>query len=476
MKKHNWILGIVLACSLSHATSGFSQTSTDEKYESKRPTVADRHFTSEVVEKLIEQIKQDITDPKLRWMFENCYPNTLDTTVKFQIKNGRPDTFVITGDIHAMWLRDSSAQLWPYLQLMKDDKQLQALIAGLINRQAECILLDPYANAFNDGPIGSYWETDYTQPMKKELHERKWELDSLCYPIRIAYFYYLLTGDTSVFDSTWHNAMQLAVKTMKEQQRKNGNGPYSFARNCERPTDSQINGGFGAPIKPNGMIVSSFRPSDDATQYGFLVPSNMFAVVSLRQLAEIENKVYQHTEFAKECTDLSDEIDRAIQKYAIVNHPVCGKIYAFEVDGFGNSLCMDDANVPSLLAAPYLGYCSQDDPLYQNTRKFIWSDNNPYFFSGKSGEGVGGPHVGLNYAWPMSIIIKGLTTDDTNELKDCLTLLRNTDGNTGFMHESFNVNYDNDFTRSWFAWTNTLFGELIVKIHNNHPELLKTTF
>lgn len=476
MKKHNWILGIVLACSLSHATSGFSQTSTDEKYESKRPTVADRHFTSEVVEKLIEQIKQDITDPKLRWMFENCYPNTLDTTVKFQIKNGRPDTFVITGDIHAMWLRDSSAQLWPYLQLMKDDKQLQALIAGLINRQAECILLDPYANAFNDGPIGSYWETDYTQPMKKELHERKWELDSLCYPIRIAYFYYLLTGDTSVFDSTWHNAMQLAVKTMKEQQRKNGNGPYSFARNCERPTDSQINGGFGAPIKPNGMIVSSFRPSDDATQYGFLVPSNMFAVVSLRQLAEIENKVYQHTEFAKECTDLSDEIDRAIQKYAIVNHPVCGKIYAFEVDGFGNSLCMDDANVPSLLAAPYLGYCSQDDPLYQNTRKFIWSDNNPYFFSGKSGEGVGGPHVGLNYAWPMSIIIKGLTTDDTNELKDCLTLLRNTDGNTGFMHESFNVNDDNDFTRSWFAWTNTLFGELIVKIHNKHPELLKTTF
>lgn len=476
MKKHNWILGIVLACSLSHATSGFSQTSTDEKYESKRPTVADRHFTSEVVEKLIEQIKQDITDPKLRWMFENCYPNTLDTTVKFQIKNGHPDTFVITGDIHAMWLRDSSAQLWPYLQLMKDDKQLQALITGLINRQAECILLDPYANAFNDGPIGSYWETDYTQPMKKELHERKWELDSLCYPIRIAYFYYLLTGDTSVFDSTWHNAMQLAVKTMKEQQRKNGNGPYSFARNCERPTDSQINGGFGAPIKPNGMIVSSFRPSDDATQYGFLVPSNMFAVVSLRQLAEIENKVYQHTEFAKECTDLSDEIDRAIQKYAIVNHPVCGKIYAFEVDGFGNSLCMDDANVPSLLAAPYLGYCSQDDPLYQNTRKFIWSDNNPYFFSGKSGEGVGGPHVGLNYAWPMSIIIKGLTTDDTNELKDCLTLLRNTDGNTGFMHESFNVNDDNDFTRSWFAWTNTLFGELIVKIHNNHPELLKTTF
>ena len=198
-------------------------------------------------------------------------------------------------------------------------------------------------------------KTDFTQPMKKELHERKWELDSLCYPIRIAYFYYLLTGDVSVFDAAWQDAMKLAVQTMKEQQRKEGNGSYSFARNCERPTDSQINGGFGAPVKPNGMIVSAFRPSDDATQYGFLVPSNMFAVVSLRQLAEIELKVYNNREFAKECTKLADEVDKAIQEYAVVNHPVSGKIYAFEVDGFGNSLCMDDANVPSLLAAPYSG-------------------------------------------------------------------------------------------------------------------------
>ena len=224
------------------------------------------------------------------------------------------------------------------------------------------------------------------------------------------------------------------------------------------------------------MIVSAFRPSDDATQYGFLVPSNMFAVVSLRQLAEIELKVYNNHEFAKECTELADEVDKAIQKYAVVNHPFSGKIYAFEVDGFGNSLCMDDANVPSLLAAPYLGYCSQDDELYQNTRKFIWSENNPYFFSGKAGEGVGGPHVGLDYAWPMSIIMKGLTTDDKEELKECLALLRNTDGDTGFMHESFNVNNASNFTRSWFAWANTLFGELIVKVHEKYPELLKTSF
>lgn len=474
MKRDQWITVPALALLLMGAGSVHAYA--QQSFESKRPAIEKRHFSSKAVEQLIAEVKDAITDPKLKWMFENCYPNTLDTTVKFQMKGKKPDTFVITGDIEAMWLRDSSAQVWPYLQLLKQDKELQLLVAGLINRQAQCILLDPYANAFNDGPKGSYWETDNTQHMIKELHERKWEIDSLCYPIRVAYYYWLLTGDTSVFDTDWHNAMQLVVKTFKEQQRKDGLGPYSFMRDCDRPTDSQINSGFGAPVKPVGLIVSAFRPSDDATQYGFLIPSNMFAVVSLRQLAEIENKVYGNADFAGQCLDLASEVDEAIQKYGVVNHPVAGKIYAFEVDGFGNSLCMDDANVPSLLGAPYLGYCKVDDALYQNTRKFVWSDNNPYFFKGKAGEGIGGPHVGLDYAWPMSIIMKGLTTGDAAELKECLTLLRNTDADTGFMHESFHVDNPAKFTRSWFAWTNTLFGELIVKIYHEHPELLKTDF
>ena len=474
MKRNQWITVPALALLLMGA--GSVHVYAQQNFESKRPAIEKRHFSSKAVEQLIAEVKDAIADPKLKWMFENCYPNTLDTTVKFQMKGKKPDTFVITGDIEAMWLRDSSAQVWPYLQLLKQDKELQLLVAGLINRQAQCILLDSYANAFNDGPKGSYWETDNTQHMIKELHERKWEIDSLCYPIRVAYYYWLLTGDTSVFDADWHKAMQLVVKTFKEQQRKDGLGPYSFMRDCDRPTDSQINGGFGAPVKPVGLIVSAFRPSDDATQYGFLIPSNMFAVVSLRQLAEIENKVYGNANFAGQCLELASEVDEAIQKYGVVNHPVAGKIYAFEVDGFGNSLCMDDANVPSLLGAPYLGYCKVDDVLYQNTRKFVWSDNNPYFFKGKAGEGIGGPHVGLDYAWHMSIIMKGLTTGNTAELKECLTLLRNTDGDTGFMHESFHVDNPAKFTRSWFAWTNTLFGELIVKIYHEHPELLKTEF
>ena len=441
-------------------------------YISKRPPMDKRHFVSKAVEAEIKAATSRIKDEKLRWMFENCFPNTLDTTVRYALKNGKPDTFVITGDIDAMWLRDSSAQVWPYLPLMKNDRELQLLIAGLINRQAACILIDPYANAFNDGPKGSYWETDHTQQMAKELHERKWEIDSLCYPIRLAYHYWKHTQDTSVFSTDWHKAMELVIRTFKEQQRKEGLGPYSFTRDCDRPTDSQINNGWGAPVKPVGLIVSAFRPSDDATQYGFLIPSNMFAVVSLRQLAEIEQTVYRNEAFAKTCKDLADEVDAAIQKYGIVNHPVCGRIYAFEIDGFGNALCMDDANVPSLLAAPYLGYCPFKDAIYQNTRNMIWSDNNPYFFTGKAGEGVGGPHIGLGYIWPMSIIMKAFTTDNAEEIRHCLKMLRDTDGGTGFMHESFNAEDASNFTRSWFAWANTLFGELILKTLQEHPELL----
>ena len=464
--------GLALAALAMHPMDSLAAAGGSSSYKSLRPAPDKRRFTSKAVEAVIAETKPKIKDEKLRWMFENCFPNTLDTTVKHTMKDGKPDTFVITGDIEAMWLRDSSAQVWPYLPLMKDDEPLRRLVEGLIRRQSECICIDPYANAFNDGPIGSYWETDHTQHMVKELHERKWEIDSLCYPIRLAHRYWKLTGDTAPFDDRWHEAMKLVVKTFREQQRKEGLGPYSFQRDCDRPTDSQINNGWGAPVKPVGLIVSAFRPSDDATQYGFLVPSNMFAVVSLRQLAEMERTIRRDEAFASQCQALAEEVDEAIRRHAIVDHPVCGRVYAFEVDGFGNALCMDDANVPSLLAAPYLGYCSAKDVIYRNTRKLIWSGNNPYFFRGTAGEGVGGPHVGLNYAWPMSIIMKAFTTDDADEVRDCLRMLRDTDGGTGFMHESFHVNDAKDFTRSWFAWTNTLFGELVLHTVREYPTLL----
>lgn len=465
----------MISCGMIVAASALIpfQANADNINMNGRPTPAERNFVSKGVEKKIAEVSPKIADNKLRHMFEVCFPNTLDTTVKFQVdEDGNPDTFVITGDIDAMWLRDSSAQVWPYLSLAATDPELRKMIAGLIHRQAKCLLIDPYANAFNDGPKGSFWETDHTQHMVKELHERKYELDSQCYPIRLAYNYWKITGDKSVFNETWQKAMKEVVKTMREQQRKNGRGSYSFYRDCDRPTDSQINGGWGAPVKPNGMIYSAFRPSDDATQYGFLVPSNMFAVVSLRQLAEIEKKIYKDNTFAAECETLAQEVDNGIKKDAVVTHPVYGKVYAFEVDGFGNHYFMDDANVPSLLSAPYLGYCSNTDPIYQNTRKLIWGEYNPYFFRGKAGEGIGGPHVGPGYPWPMSIIMKGLTSDDPQEIRVCLRMLRDTDGGTGMMHESFNCDDATDFTRKWFAWANTLFGELVSKTASKHPEIL----
>ena len=444
------------------------------KYICQRPKEKNRLFKSDAVEKKIKEIKSMLKNPYLAWMFENCFPNTLDTTVHFRELNGKPDTFVYTGDIHAMWLRDSGAQVWPYVQLANDDPKLKEMLEGVIRRQFLCINIDPYANAFNDGPVGGDWQSDMTD-MKKELHERKWEIDSLCYPIRLAYHYWQVTGDASIFDEVWMEAIKNVLKTFKEQQRKEGVGPYNFQRRTERALDTLNNNGNGAPVKPVGLIVSSFRPSDDATTLQFLVPSNFFAVTSLRKAAEILTVVNKNETVAEECKALADEVETALKKYATYNHPKFGTIYAFEVDGFGNHLLMDDANVPSLLAMPYLGDVDVNDPIYQNTRRFVWSDSNPYFFKGTAGEGIGGPHVAYDMVWPMSIMMKAFTSQDDNEIKECVRMLMNTDAGTGFMHESFHKDNPKNFTRAWFAWQNTLFGELIIKLVNDGKlELLNT--
>lgn len=445
------------------------------QYTSKRPLETERLFKSKAVENEIKRITALLKNPKLAWMFGNCFPNTLDTTVRFEMKDGKPDTSVYTGDIHAMWLRDSGAQVWPYVQLASKDKELQQMLVGTILRQFNSIVLDPYANAFyTDTNEVGHWKDDITD-MNPGVHERKWEIDSHCYPIRLAYQYWKTTGDTSVFQEEWLNAITHILATLKEQQRKEGVGSYTFQRKSERQLDTLSNDGKGAPVKPVGLIVSSFRPSDDATTLQFLVPSNFFAVSSLRKAAEILSTVNKNQELADQCTQLANEVEGALKKYATYDHPKYGTIYAFEVDGFGNHLLMDDANVPSLLAMPYLGDMDVNDPIYQNTRRFVWSEDNPYFFKGKDGEGIGGPHVGYDMAWPMSIMMKAFTSKDDKEIKACIELLMKTDADTGFMHESFNVNNHYDFSRAWFAWQNTLFGELIVKLVNeNKLELLNS--
>ena len=431
-------------------------------FPTRRPPLEERKFSSEAVEARIRETKAALADPELGWMFENCFPNTLDTTVRTGTVDGKPDTFVITGDINAMWLRDSTAQVWPYLPLAREDRKLRTLLAGVVNRQTRSVLIDPYANAFNYGPTGGEWSSDRTR-MKPELHERKWEIDSLCYTVRLAHGYWKATGDTACFDKQWQDAAAVIVKTFREQQRMENRGPYSFQRNTTNPTDSLPQGGYGNPTRPCGLIHSAFRPSDDACIFPFLIPSNLFAVTSLEQLAEIHSTAVSGPAFARECQTLADQVRNAVATYARVRHPKHGEIYAYEVDGFGNHLFQDDANVPSLLSLPYLGCCAPEDAIYQNTRAFVLSDDNPYFYRGPAGEGLGGPHSGLGMIWPLGIITRALTSRDRKEVSACIAELKATHAGTGFMHESFSRNDAGRYTRKWFAWANTLFGELILK-------------
>ena len=444
------------------------------EFESKRPPLTDRRFTSDAVEEAIKQMKSILPNQELAWLFENCFPNTLDTTVFYEEHNGVPDTYVITGDIDAMWLRDSSAQMHPYVPLAAKDAKLKQLITGVINRQVKYILKDPYANAFyKDENKVSEWKSDLTD-MKPGIHERKWEIDSLCFPIRLAYGYWKTTGDTKPFTADWKQSVQLTVQTFKEQQRKNGKGPYSFQRTTAWATDGVPLGGYGYPVKPVGLVCSMFRPSDDATIFPFLIPSNFFAVISLKQAAEILNSVYKDTSLANTCTDLAKEISVALQQYATVEHAQFGKVYAYEVNGFGSFNLMDDANNPDLLSLPYLEAVDPNDAVYKQTRKLVLSSENPFFFKGKVAEGIGGPHAGIDMIWPLGITMRALTSNDDTEIKHCIKMLIASNAGTGFMHESFHKDDPSKFTRKWFAWANTLFGEMILHLQEKKPALLKT--
>ncbi len=423
-------------------------------------------FTSRSVERHIGETSALLTQPKLRAMFVRCFPNTLDTTVKYgRTADNDDDTFVITGDIHAMWLRDSGAQVWPYLRFAKEDGDLRRLIRGTIRRQLRCLLIDPYANAFMENPdsLSTSWLKDYTQ-MLPGVFERKYELDSPCYVIRLAYAYWQQTGDASIFDNTWTAAMRRVVQTFREQQGEDTWKHYKFMRTTHAMHDTRSNYGKGHPGKPCGLIASAFRPSDDCTLFPYLIPSNFMARDCMRKVAEIFTTVAPDADLKKACSNLAAEIDEGLRLHATVEHPQYGRIYAYETDGYGSHLLMDDANVPSLLALPYISDVATTDSIWQNTRRFCLSTDNPYYFTGKAGSGIGGPHVGLGYVWPMSLIMQAMTAEDDEEIRQCLQQLISTDANTNFIHESFNCNDTTDYTRPWFAWANTLFGELILNL------------
>jgi meiotically up-regulated gene 157 (Mug157) protein len=451
---------------------GASACAAETEFPVVRPPEGRRRFKSAAVENAIQRVQTSIGNKELAWMFGNCFPNTLDTTVDYEEVDGRPDTYVITGDIDAMWLRDSSAQVWPYLALMKEDEALRRLIAGVINRQTRCVLLDPYANAFyKDEKKISEWKSDATE-MKPGVHERKWEVDSLCYTLRLAHGYWKATGDTAPFDEKWRQAVLRIVQTFREQQRKHGRGPYHFQRQTETPSDSLTGGGYGNPARPVGLIFSMFRPSDDATVFPFLVPSNFFAVVSLRQGAEMLEEIQHDTQGAADGRALAEEVEGALRQYAAANPLGFGNVYPYEVDAYGNAYCIDDGNIPSLLSLPYLGAVRTDDPMYVNTRRYVLSASNPYYCIGKAAQGPGGPHVGVDMIWPLGIITRALTSTEEGEIRSCLETLQRTHAGTGFMHEAFHKDDPKNFTRSWFAWANTIFGELMWKTFLERPRLL----
>ena len=452
-----------------------------EEIKSGRPPVSERNFVSPAIEQVIEETKKKLIDENNKFkgrllaaMFENCFPNTLDTTVTTSTIKGKPgepdkpDTFIITGDIDAMWLRDSSAQVWPYLPYAAKDDALKTLFQGLIGRQARCILIDAYANAYMRDPSVptnlQYTQQDDPYMKKPGVAEHKWEIDSLCYPIRLAHGYWKATGDKTPFDEEWRDAMRTVVTTFEVQQ--TGDGPYHYPwpKNNGTPAKKE---------KKVGMIYCRFRPSDDPCRYPFLIPSNLFAATSLRQLAKMGGSVGFDAAFGTECSGLADEIEGAAKQYGTHQLDDGTEVWAYEVDGSGNKLFMDDANTPGLLGLPYLGICKTDDKLYKDTRAAILrKPPNDYFFKGTAAEGIGSPHTPTDYIWPMSLIMRALTSDDDTEIKQSLKMLKTTTAGTHFMHESFHKDEPCRYTRPWFAWANTLFGEMVRDILKRKPDLL----
>lgn len=414
----------------------------------------------EIIKSIVSEIGQELStsieNENLRTIFLNCFISTIETTVDID----KEDTFVITGDIPAMWLRDSTSQVEHYLPFIKDHEELKALFTGLIRRQLKCILIDPYANAFNKEANGEKWDNDLTKD-SPWVWERKYEIDSLCYPVRLIYKYWKASGDVAFFDNEVRDVFNIIIDLWKTEQNHFEESDYSFQRlNCS-PTDTLCNNGLGNPVKFTGMTWSGFRPSDDACRYGYLIPSNMFASVALRYIEEISEVIYKDFKLKEKAKELRLEIEEGIEKFGIVHNEEFGDIYAYEVDGLGNFNFMDDANVPSLLSIPYLEFRGIEDEIYQNTRKFILSKNNPFYYEGTAGQGIGSPHTPPEYIWHIALSMNGLTTNNTNEIKELINILISTDAGTGFMHEGFHCDDPKKFTRDWFAWSNSLFAHFI---------------
>lgn len=403
----------------------------------------------------VDSVVQSLQDPVEKEMFRKCYLNTLETTVEEDCG----DVFIKTGDIPAMWLRDSSVQVSHYVRLAGVDNDVKNLIRSVLTRQFKCILIDPYANAFNKTANGM-GHKDVTLN-NDHVWERKFELDSLVYPLWLLNKYYQYTSDATVFDDLFFDTFGLMLKTMQTEQHHDQQSPYYFKRFGEFAYDTLENDGRGATTGYTGMIWSAFRPSDDRCKYHYLVPANLFASATLKTLVQNLDTAGVANPYKQATLQLVEQVDEGIAKYGII-HTEQGDVFAYEVNGLGDVSFMDDANVPSLMSLPYLDCCAKDDLLYLNTRRMVLSNKNPFFFSGRYASGVGSPHTPHNYVWHIALIIQALTSLDGAEVQNIRQTLKNTTADTLFMHEGFNVDNHFEFTREWFAWANTLYAIFIM--------------
>ncbi|KAL9601084.1 MAG: hypothetical protein Q9219_002794 [cf. Caloplaca sp. 3 TL-2023] len=446
-------------------------------------------------------------DKDLARIFENAFPNTLDTTVRWHVDGmsgssrqykrdsyGEYDghwegaqSFIVTGDINAEWLRDSTHQLAQYQSLAKKDKRLERLILGAINTQAEFVIESPYCNAFQPPPPShvppvSNGQDDSVHPAYEptRVFECKWEIDSLASFLALGNKFYKNTGSKVFLHERWYLAIETLLEVLEQQARptfdsKTGHferNEYLFRRRTIAGTETLNLGGIGNPLNGGtGLIRSAFRPSDDATILGYFIPGNAMMAVELKRAAEMLRAVGK-SELAKKLFERGETIEKGIWEHGVVTHKRYGEVFAFEIDGFGSSIIMDDANLPSLLALPALGFVKKDDRVYQNTRKMILEQaGNPYYLEGRAFGGIGGPHIGLQNPWPMSRLIQAMTSDDDEEISEALRSVRST-SRLGLIHESIHVEHVTDYTRSWFAWANSVFAQTILDVAVRKPHLL----
>ena len=405
----------------------------------------------QILESKVSEARYKLAEGAIERLFSSTLTRAADGSI-----------FVITGDIPAMWLRDSTWQIRPLLAAA-NDLEVAEIIADVLKRQIEYVLLDPYANAFNPEADGNCWHKDFPN-QSPWVFERKFELDSLAAVLDLATRLYLESGFTNHFTERFNDATKVILDLLEREQNHDPN-TYRFERKDVRDFDFLSHGGYGSPVAYTGMIWSGFRPSDDACKFGYLIPANAHMAKVLEQLAELPDEVFSDQASKDRALKISGEIKTGIEKFGLVEFE--GKqIFAYECDGLGNYLLQDDANIPSLLSLPYLGVCSELDPIYLNTREFILSSSNPYFYSGEVLTGLGSQHTPENQVWPLGIAMQGITSTSEREIEECLKLLELSHAGTNQMHESVGMDNPRIFTREWFSWADMTFYHLLLKSVN----------